>query len=122
MKWRRGHYHSTVILLVPALITLALPCWAQEPEIPIREMRARLGGLTVAPGIEFSGGIDTNVFNVPEQPSRDFVWTVRPKAEAALTLGRAQLSGTGAADIVLPSAFTHSTRLRSFPPVFLFKM
>jgi hypothetical protein len=87
-------------LLLPALLVLALPCRAQEPAIPMPEIPLRLGGLTVAPGIEFKGGFDTNVFNVPEQQTRDFVWTVRPKAAAALRLGRVQLSGAGAADIV----------------------
>jgi hypothetical protein len=78
---------------------LASPAFAQtdpsggpDPSI----VRVRLGPLWLNPTIELTNlGIDTNVFNEPQQdsPKRDFTLTVVPKTQMWLRIGRTWLNG-----------------------------
>jgi hypothetical protein len=57
--------------------------------------RAPLGQTGFAPSVTFSTGIDTNVFNEPDEVDEDVVTRIRPQAEGTLRIGRAQLRGRG---------------------------
>ena len=70
----------------------------QETLGPDRAMK--LGALTLTPTVEFVSGTDSNVFNTPDQPRSDFMWTLSPKTTAALHVGPARLTAKGSADVV----------------------
>jgi Putative beta-barrel porin 2 len=64
------------------------------------DLRLRWGGLSMSPRVEVVGGFDNNVFNTVERPTSDFVWTLRPRTDAALRIGRLRMSGNGGVDVV----------------------
>ncbi len=89
-------------LLLPVLIlmiaTRAFAQTAERPPAPIR-----IGPLDVYPTLALTNiGVDSNVFNEPDQaePKRDFTMTVTPAADLRMRLGRARLTGTVKEDLV----------------------
>ena len=59
-------------------------------------MRVRLGPLWLSPTIELTNlGIDTNVFNEPQEsnPKQDFTLTVVPKTQLWIRIGPSWVSG-----------------------------
>ena len=67
-----------------------------EREPDPSKVRVRIGPLSMNPTIELQNlGVDTNVFNDPpdKNPKRDFTFTLSPKADLWLHLGRTLLSG-----------------------------
>ena len=81
--------------LVPLAVCLAL--WplsglAQAPD-PLASARLHIGPFAVTPTLSVSGvGVDTNVYNVWENPKSDFTATITPAADVWLRLGRARLN------------------------------
>jgi hypothetical protein len=73
---------------------------AQQTDDIAADARMRLGTVRLAPTVEFVSGIDSNVFNTAENPRSDFTWTLSPKTEAAMRLGKAQLAGKVATDFI----------------------
>ena len=73
---------------------------AQQQETPGSAREMKLGALTLTPAVEFVSGSDSNVFNTPDQPRSDFMWTLSPKTTAALRVGPARLTAKGSADLV----------------------
>jgi hypothetical protein len=68
---------------------------AQIAEPNTTGARVRIGPLALNPAFELLNlGIDTNVFNEPgDQKKRDFTFTVAPRTDAFLKVGRAWLTG-----------------------------
>ena len=69
-----------------------------DPSRRAAEAAIHLGPLALAPTISLTSvGVDTNVFFEPEssEPQKDFTFTLTPKTEAWLRLGRTWLMGTG---------------------------
>lgn len=66
-------------------------------------VRMRVGPLWMAPRLELENfGVDTNVFNEPDDqnPKRDFTFTLTPKMDMWLRMGRSWLRFTIAEDLV----------------------
>jgi hypothetical protein len=81
------------LFFVPALLALAVSAAAQTEPDPANTARIRFGSLAIAPAIAVQDiGIDSNVFNEPDNPKQDFTATLRPQVEAWLRLGRARLN------------------------------
>ena len=74
---------------------------AQEPDLSL--MRVKLGPVYLNPTIAVTNaGVDTNVFNVPddEGPQKDFTATVEPKTALWLRFGRTWINGNVTEDLV----------------------
>jgi hypothetical protein len=88
---------------IAALILLpASSAGAQIVEPNTGSARVRIGPLALNPTIELLNlGIDTNVFNEPgDQKKRDFTFTLSPRTDAWLQVGRAWLTGNIREDIL----------------------
>ena len=90
-----------------AVLTLSAPlARAQTPEPGAPDpakVHVRLGPLWLNPTFALTNaGVDTNVFNEPDQlaPKRDFTMTVTPAADLWLRLGRTWLTGNIKEDLV----------------------
>ena len=86
------------LLLVIATRAFAQTQTAERPPAPLR-----IGPVDVYPTLALTNfGVDSNVFNEPDQaePKRDFTMTVTPAADLRLRLGRARLTGTVKEDLV----------------------
>src|SRR5712691_7267168 len=71
---------------------------AKDPPDPWPDARFHFGAIAVSPVISMANlGIDTNVFASSEKPQRDFTVTVTPLATAIVRVGRARVTGQGAA-------------------------
>jgi hypothetical protein len=73
-----------------------------EPD-PSSKARARFGPVFLNPTLALTNlGVDTNVFNEPDQaaPKQDFTMTVTPATDLWLRLGRTRLSGSIREDLV----------------------
>jgi hypothetical protein len=87
------------ILSVGCLVALfAAPqvVWAQatDPQGVAGASRFQLGPLGISPTLTVGNlGVDTNVFNTPDNPTRDFTVTFTPAANEALPIGRLLLTG-----------------------------
>jgi hypothetical protein len=63
--------------------------------VPVTGPRFSLGALQLDPRLAIRNvGIDTNVFNTPTAPERDFTATIGPELESRLQAGRLTLTGT----------------------------
>ena len=89
-----------VLMMVPPLAR------AQSPEQggpDLAKVRVRIGPLSLNPTFGLSNaGIDTNIFNAPDQlaPKRDFTMTVTPATDLWLRLGSTWLTGSIKEDLV----------------------
>jgi hypothetical protein len=73
------------------------------------QIKVRIGPLLVDPTISLTNlGVDTNVFNEPDDqsPKRDFTATVVPKADLWMRVGRTGLAGTVGEEIVWYQKYT----------------
>jgi hypothetical protein len=93
-------------LLVVILTIIGVPAvFAQGSDggpDPAR-VRVKLGPLWMNPSIALTNlGVDTNVFNDPENvvPKKDFTFTVTPQTDLWLRMGRTWVTGTIKEDIV----------------------
>jgi hypothetical protein len=75
-------------------------CFAEQATDPGANARMSVGSVRLSPSIDFSGGIDSNVFNSADEPKSDFVWTLSPKTQASVRLGPARMTGKGSVDFV----------------------
>ena len=67
---------------------------AQQSADPAEEARLHLGPLALTPRFSVRNlGIDSNVFNAADSPTRDFTGTFGPGVDTWLRFGRARLSG-----------------------------
>lgn len=78
------------------MLLLAPPARAQEPPSPIDEVReqARVhaGPFYITPSLLLRDlGIDSNVFNEPDDPESDFTFTLGPRADVAVPIARRAL-------------------------------
>jgi hypothetical protein len=84
------------VLPAVALCITASSVRAQDIPDPAADARIRLGPLALSPTVSMTNaGIDTNVFNEPEEagPKRDFTITFEPKTDWWLRMGRTWLVG-----------------------------
>jgi hypothetical protein len=86
----------------------------QEPDLS--KARVRLGPLALNPTIELTNfGVDTNVFNAPAGlEQRDFTFTLSPRTDAWMRLGRTWLSGNAREDIVWYQKYSSERAANSF--------
>jgi len=64
-------------------------------------MRLQFGPLALQPRIAISNlGIDTNVLNSPDRPTRDFTVTFLPGVNSRLRIGRTQLKGVTTVELI----------------------
>ena len=83
---------AAAVCLLASLPVLALR--ADAPAIPAEEARMHLGPLALTPRFSVRNlGVDTNVFNSANLPTRDFTATFGPGVDTWLRIGRARLSG-----------------------------
>ena len=89
-------------LAAALFLLVASSAGAQSVEPNTENARVRIGPLALNPTIELLNlGIDTNVFNEPgDQKKRDFTFTLSPRTEAWLRVGRAWLTGSIREDIL----------------------
>ena len=90
-----------------AVLMLGAPlARAQAPEVGAPDpakVRVRIGPLSLDPTFALANaGIDTNIFNEPDQlaPKRDFTMTVTPATDLWLRFGRTWLTGNIKEDLV----------------------
>src|SRR5438093_2713859 len=89
-----------VLMMTPPLAR------AQSPEAGAPDpakVRVRIGPLSLNPTFGLTNaGIDTNIFNEPDQlaPKRDFTMTVTPATDLWLRLGSTWLTGNVKQDLV----------------------
>jgi hypothetical protein len=91
-----------------ALLIVTTPAAAQQmlpppPDADNDISRMRLGPLWLNPSIALANaGIDTNVFNEPEDqnPKSDFTFTVTPQTDVWLRMGRTWLGGVVKEDLL----------------------
>jgi hypothetical protein len=97
---------STALVFV-ALVHAA-PAMAQGDEPDMTKVRVKLGPLALNPTIELTNlGVDTNVFNEPAgQEQRDFTFTLSPRTDLWLRMGRTWLTGNIREDIVWYQKFS----------------
>jgi Putative beta-barrel porin 2 len=100
---------TTGIAAALALLVVTSPVAAQQqllpppPDADNSISRMRLGPLWVNPSIALSNaGVDTNVFNEPEDqhPKRDFTFAVMPQSDIWLRMGRTWLGGVVKEDLL----------------------
>jgi hypothetical protein len=104
---------KTETVLVATLVWFGLGAFSfaqDDPHGPTSSAPVTIGSIKLWPNIDFSSGIDTNVFNSVDQPRSDVVWTLTPKTESTARLGRVMLTGHGSVDFVY---FQHLATERS---------
>jgi hypothetical protein len=85
-----------VMLAVSLAIIHAVPAAAQDAVDPVDTARIHLGPLGLTPSASLTQvGIDTNVFNDPVNPTRDYTSVFQPQLQSWLRLGRGRLSLDG---------------------------
>jgi len=83
----RGIPVACLLLAVPAVAA------AQQTLDPPQTAMFRFGPLSLTPKLAIQNlGVDTNVFNTPDAPVRDWTMTAAPGADVWLKVGRALLS------------------------------
>jgi hypothetical protein len=93
--------------LALAFVVLALgrtvPALAQSGDEPdLTRIKVKIGPLGLNPTIELTNfGVDTNVFNAPVgQEQRDFTFTLSPRTDLWMRMGRTWITGNVREDIV----------------------
>jgi hypothetical protein len=89
-------------LSVVFLTLMAATAGAQIVEPDTRAARVRLGPIALNPVIDLTNiGVDTNVFNEPpELAKRDFTFTLTPRSDMWMKIGRGYLKGDIREDIL----------------------
>jgi hypothetical protein len=90
-------------LVITLAFAFGLPAVALAQQAPGEDARARFrfGPLSINPKLSIANfGVDTNVFNSPDDPFRDFTATVTPGADAWLRMNRAVLTSRTTTDWV----------------------
>jgi len=96
---------AVTLLVAPASYAQTAGDDGPDPAV----VRLRIGPVWINPTISIPNiGIETNVFNDPPTvtPKRDFTFTVSPRADLWLRLGRTWLSGVVAEDAVWYQTYT----------------
>src|SRR5947207_4780767 len=100
-RWHHEFGATIAVLMLSAPLAGAQP---PEPGAPDpAKVRVRLGPLSLNPTFALTNaGIDTNIFNEPDQlaPKRDFTMTVTPATDLWLRFGRTWLTGSIKEDLV----------------------
>jgi hypothetical protein len=103
-----------VILLagcLAALLALPRPTFAQDPAAEAGAARIHFGPLGLSPTLAIGNiGLDTNVFNTPTDPTRDFTVSFQPATREWLPVGPLLLSGKTGVPLTY---FERSTTQRS---------
>src|SRR5262249_18702518 len=92
---RTGMMRAPRAAIAALCLLTAARAGAQIVEPNTTSARVRIGPLALNPTFELLNlGIDTNVFNEPgDQKKRDFTFTVSPRTDAWLQIGRTWLTG-----------------------------
>ncbi|PYR78775.1 MAG: hypothetical protein DMF86_05160, partial [Acidobacteria bacterium] len=92
----------SAVVLVLAFALAPRAAAAQDQTAPPEPVsRFNLGPLGLTPSMTFTNvGIDTNVFNEPVDPKRDFSATVTPKIDARLRVRSLRVTGSTSIDTV----------------------
>ncbi len=91
------------VFVMAGLLLIASRAGAQTGPDPWTTARIHIGVLAMTPTISLTNaGVDSNVFNEPDQaaPKRDFTVTVEPKADLWVRLGRSTVTGNVTEDLV----------------------
>lgn len=103
---------STLIVALGCLLTLSGDVWAQRLTTDSSSARLIAGPLALDPRLAIRQvGMDTNVFNDSDTPTRDFTATVGPELDSWLRVGRLIVSGESS---VTWTYFRKSASQRSF--------
>jgi hypothetical protein len=77
-----------------AFLALPRPTFAQDPAAEAGAARIHFGPLALSPSLAVGNvGVDTNVFNTPTDPTRDFTVSFLPATREWLPVGSLLLSG-----------------------------
>ena len=94
---------AAISFVCAAFLAAAAPLRAQETKVPdTSKARVHLGPVALNPTIELTNfGVDTNVFNEPPGFEKsDFTFTLTPKTDAILKIGRVWATGNLREDVV----------------------
>jgi hypothetical protein len=110
---------SAVPLGCLLLCVHAAPASAQTPQTdPVEEAPIRLGVIGLAPTFAVTNlGVDTNVFNSPDNPQSDFTVTGSPGLSLWLRTQRGLLSTSGRIDLVYYNKFSTERSVNGFGSV-----
>jgi hypothetical protein len=100
---KRTGIAAAIALLIGASTVSAQQLLPPPPDADSTISRMRLGPLWVNPSIALSNaGIDTNVFNEPEDqhPKRDFTFAITPQSDVWLRMGRTWLGSVIKEDLL----------------------
>ena len=90
-----------VVMIVSLLVAPRAFAQTEEGGPDPSRIRVRLGPLWINPTISLNNlGVDTNVFNVAVDPKSDFTFTVSPRSDLWLRIGRTWVSGVISEDVV----------------------
>jgi hypothetical protein len=94
--------HKIVLAVMCLALVSAVPALAQSDEPDLTKVRVKIGPLALNPTIELTNlGVDTNVFDAPVgAEQRDFTFTLSPRTDLWLRMGRTWLTGNVREDIV----------------------
>src|SRR5580765_2923161 len=105
-----------IVFMTAALTCTALRAFAQNSD-PGATAKMHLGRLALTPTIGLTNiGVDTNVFNEPEDasPKSDFTLTVQPKVDLWMHFGRSLASGTVIEDLVYYNTYSTERSVNGF--------
>jgi len=104
------------VFLTAALICTASRAFTQTSD-PAATARMHFGRLALTPTIGLTNvGVDTNVFNDPNDasPKSDFTLTVEPKVDLWMHFGRSLVSGTVTNDLVYYKTYSTERSVNGF--------
>jgi hypothetical protein len=103
------------IVLIVLLASAARAASGQTVD-PSKDVKVHIGPLALSPALGLTNaGIDTNVFNEPDQaaPKSDFTMTVEPKSDVWLAIGRTWLTGNITEDLVYYEKYSNERSVNS---------
>src|SRR5581483_11417278 len=90
--------HRSLAVRLAACAALQLVSATVLAQAPVFDAASQPSRFT--PAIEISTSVDTNVFNTPERPVHDVVWSIAPRSGLNLPLGVLRISGAATSDFV----------------------
>jgi Putative beta-barrel porin 2 len=105
---KTGVHIKNAVLACGIVVTMTSSAAAQIVEPDSSRARVQLGPVMLNPTIELTNfGIDSNVFNQPAgQEQSDFTFTLTPKSDVWMKVGRVWLTGTLREDILWYQKYT----------------
>lgn len=106
---------TRILLLTAVLACAASRAFAQTPD-PVAASRLRFGPIGITPRISLTNaGIDTNVFNAPNDGTaqKDFTATLQPRLDLAMHVSRSVLTASVSKDFVYYKTFASERTVNS---------